>query len=223
MTSAPFPLPLTPYERFMWRNDRPGYPVIWSLWTTLRGEIDERLLDQALAETIAWHPLLSAVIAGRGRKVGDAGKHAVHRVAWTENSRAPIDPIDLSREPELRLVAGKQGDEVGLVLHFNHSSRTAWGGSSFWATCSARTPSSLPASQPGRTSAGARFAIAGHTRETVVWFPASAVRPRLGGFGLARKGARVSAFGACPRFRALEEKRSGCRGSIPSSRATARR
>ncbi len=122
MSAAPLSLPLAPYERFMWRNDRPGYPVVFSIWLSLAGEVDERLLDQALAETTAWHPLLWAVISGRGRKARwtPAGSPP-HRIEWTADSRSPIEPPDVSREPGLRVVGTKRADGADLVFHFHHA------------------------------------------------------------------------------------------------------
>ncbi len=132
MASAPFPLPLTPYERFMWRNDRPGYPVVWSVWLELLGALDERLLDEALAQTIEWHPFLAAVVSGRGRKARWTFASSVrHRVEWMADSRSPIELPDISREPGLRIVGSKRGDNAALVFHFNHASCDGVGGIQF--------------------------------------------------------------------------------------------
>lgn len=107
----------------MWRNEQPGYPVIFSVWLSLAGEIDERLLDQALEETTAWHPLLGAVISGRGRKARwTPASSTRHRVLWRADARTPIEPIDVSHEPGLRVVGSKREDGTDLVFHFHHAS-----------------------------------------------------------------------------------------------------
>jgi hypothetical protein len=133
MGQAPFPLSLTHWERFMWRDrNTPGYPAMFSVWLALRGDVDDRILDQALAEASAWHPLLSAVISGHGRKARwtFAGSRAPS-IEWMADSRSPIDPPDVSSGPGLRVGGSMRADGADLVFHFHHAFTDGVGGIEF--------------------------------------------------------------------------------------------
>lgn len=131
-SAPPFPLALTAYERFMWRNARPHFPSMFSVWLALDGDVDSRLLDRALSEARAWQPLLGAVISGRGRRArwppaapGDAP------VRWTDDCRTAVEPPDVSRGPSLRVVGSPRPGGVDLAADFHHAACDGVGGIEF--------------------------------------------------------------------------------------------
>ncbi len=121
--TAPFPLPLTSYERFMWRNDRPGYPSVFSVWLAVEGVVDERRLEAAFGAAVARHPLLSAVVAGSGRRARWRALDAPPPVAidWRDDTTGPVPEPDLTRERGLAIVGARRAGGVDLVLHLHHA------------------------------------------------------------------------------------------------------
>ena len=59
----PFPLPLTPFERYYLADDTPEYPTTIPVEVVLSGALDEGHFRQALRQNIARHPLLHALVA----------------------------------------------------------------------------------------------------------------------------------------------------------------
>ncbi|MGE0482063.1 MAG: hypothetical protein AB7Q17_16495 [Phycisphaerae bacterium] len=58
-----FPVPLTPFEQYMWMDDRPSHPMAFHIRLVFTGQIDEQELRRAIEHSIGRHPLLSARIA----------------------------------------------------------------------------------------------------------------------------------------------------------------
>jgi NRPS condensation-like uncharacterized protein len=65
MTKLP-PLALTPFERYMLADDRPGYPMVAVMELHFGGPLDHKKLRDALVPAIERHPLLTARICGTG-------------------------------------------------------------------------------------------------------------------------------------------------------------
>ena len=141
-----FPLPCTPFERFMLLDDRPSHPMVYTVEVDLTGSIDADLLQSTLAETLSRHPLLCASLEGT----------ALSRPRWVRASTAPRlvigadhppaewhdEPIDLHSGPGIRARLATGCDPGPLTLRVHHACTDGLGLFTFvleWlATCGRR-------------------------------------------------------------------------------------
>ncbi len=106
---ALFPLPLTPFEKYMLADDRPDYPMTFSLQLDFSGEFRRPLFDASLEEALSRHPLLCAVVrhlpkAGRVWMPADPSMPPVDwNVAEIPLACPHGEAIDLQRETGLRI------------------------------------------------------------------------------------------------------------------------
>ncbi len=87
--------PLTPFERFMWFDDRPDFPLVFQVDLCFDGPIDPQTMREAFRFAIGRHPLLRSTVQGSGC---DA--------AWVAST---------SDWPELRVFSKAADDEPGLA------------------------------------------------------------------------------------------------------------
>ena len=81
-----FPLPLTPFERYYWHDDRPGYPPAYAFELSFRGSLARLPLERALAAVVDRHPLFSAQIApGPHGPQWIRGDDRSPPIDWTDN------------------------------------------------------------------------------------------------------------------------------------------
>jgi len=57
-----FPLPISPFEEYLLRDDRPGYPMTMPLLFMFRGKVDLGILEEAFNKTVLREPLLCAIV-----------------------------------------------------------------------------------------------------------------------------------------------------------------
>ena len=119
---------LTPFEQFMWLDDRPGYPLVFEVVLRFAGEIDPDAMAGAWRFALARHPLLRAtVVTGPEGPVWHAPADGWREFAVTEAGGPPaaevpggdVPGIDLEREPGLRgaLRETAEGWSLGLLFH----------------------------------------------------------------------------------------------------------
>ncbi|MEI8374776.1 MAG: WS/DGAT domain-containing protein [Planctomycetota bacterium] len=127
MPDFPLPLPLTAFEEYMLRDDRPNYPMSIVARLRFTGQLDRRATSEALEMALARHPLLRAKI----RRTPEG------RLAWipVEDYRPPIEwidgpehdrfpsmrPIDLFSEPGLRVWGITDAQHSLLSLQVHHA------------------------------------------------------------------------------------------------------
>jgi hypothetical protein len=122
-----FPLYLTPLETFMWLDDRPAYPMTFLIQMEFSGTVDRAAFEAALGETLASHPLLTALVqpAKRNRPCWVLVEGAMPRLDWADEG-LPIecaegDAIDITSEVGLRIWV-RQGENGARVLfQFHHA------------------------------------------------------------------------------------------------------
>lgn len=127
MSARVFPLHLTPLESFMLADDRPRYPMTFTIHVDLEGTIDRSAFERALEEGLNRHPLLTAVVGVRklGRLCWLESPDARPPVDWADAS-VPVAPageemIDLYSETGLRIWV-RQGDRrARITAQFHHS------------------------------------------------------------------------------------------------------
>lgn len=121
-------LRLTPFEQFMWLDDRPDYPLVFEVVLRFAGQIDPDAMAGAWRFALARHPLLRArIVMGAEGPQWHAPAGDWRDLVVTEGSRQPPDDptasdlprIDLEREAGLRgeLTETHDGWDVRLLFH----------------------------------------------------------------------------------------------------------
>lgn len=120
------PLPLTPFERYMTVDDRPGYPMTFVADLELSGTVSREALEQAVADLRSRHPLICARIQGSTRSATwiptDRG---FPQVEWCDTPPAPRafdqQKLDLSKAAPFRVQAYSQGERTRILFSFHHA------------------------------------------------------------------------------------------------------
>ncbi|MGO8751190.1 MAG: hypothetical protein ACLQNE_35030 [Thermoguttaceae bacterium] len=122
-----FPLALAPFEEYMLADDRPAYPMTFFLRLRLAGRFGLETFPQALRTAVSRHPLLSALVrqVGRRRPEWIAANRAdppVYRMPQPGGNGLPhAEPIDLRKEPGLRLWLLEGERTTHMVAQFHHA------------------------------------------------------------------------------------------------------
>lgn len=128
-----FPLPLTSFEEYMFRDDRPGYPTNVVLRLRFAGFLDRAVFEPALAATVARHPLLRATV---NLKLGARPRWLDHpdwrpAVQWhaatNQYGYPPAVRIDLTQEPAVRVCVVDYAAGHDVVLQVHHAVADAIG------------------------------------------------------------------------------------------------
>jgi hypothetical protein len=133
MMDAMFPLPLTSFEEYMFRDDRPGYPTNVVLRLRFAGFLDQATFTAALDATVARHPLLRATVDpesdSRPRWLDHPDwRPVVHwNAATNQYGYPPTVHIDLTREPAVRVCVVDLAAGHDVVLQVHHAVADAVG------------------------------------------------------------------------------------------------
>jgi hypothetical protein len=132
----PFPLPFTAFEEYMLADDRPTFPMNFFVGLRFEGRVAPEALVAAVRHARRRHPLLSAVAwRARRRWFWTPAGADFTQVHWT--GQPPRDgfpacgPIDLAREPGLKVVASVGDDSLHLDLQFHHAACDGMGAFQF--------------------------------------------------------------------------------------------
>ncbi len=138
-----FPLPLVPWEHYMWKDDRPRYPMTFVIRLEVSGELQREPFLSALRTALDRHPLLKSRIIRVGWRgwcwlPSEADEPLVD---WTDadtNSNAdarlilPLGEfIDLTREVGLRVWARAAFEQARLTFQFHHAATDGLGAIQF--------------------------------------------------------------------------------------------
>jgi NRPS condensation-like uncharacterized protein len=132
-----FPLPLAPFEEYMYVDDLPEYPAVGFIGPVFRGHFDRAALAAAFETAIRRHPLLQAFVepAGGGRFQWIAADNASGVLEWIPPDRplALTVPwqIDLRREVGMRVFLRESGEHTEMILENHHSCCDATGVAAF--------------------------------------------------------------------------------------------
>jgi len=127
MPTFPSPLPLTAFEEYMLRDDRPEYPMSIIARLRFAGELDREVTMEALATVVASHTLLRAKVhktpAGRLKWIAAADSPPV--ISWFDgmgHDRLPaMQPIDLFLEAGSKFWATADWQQSSLVMQIHHA------------------------------------------------------------------------------------------------------
>jgi len=116
---------LTPFEQFMWLDDRPAYPLVFEVVLRFAGPIDRGAMADAWRFAIARHPLLRATIRTEsGSLIWNApatGWAGLAIAGAEEESPTDLPRIDLEREPGLQGFLRETLEGSDLTLLFHHA------------------------------------------------------------------------------------------------------
>lgn len=185
-TAALFPLPLTPFERFLFVDDSPDYPKTFHVQLRFGGCLREGPFADALRHAAARHPLLTArVVHHHGRLEWHPG---IATEPWYDfaPTGTPLTAPDQSRHDlaagvGMRVWARAGEEQSTLLFQFHHVCCDGQGGRQVvndWCTGYARAIAAHtdlpewkthPPSELLRRGAFAPPALAGKTNSIPIW------------------------------------------------------
>jgi len=123
--AALFPLALAPVERLMLADDRSSHPMSFFLCFDFTGQTNRSALIEALDEAVERHPLLGTRVAGWPKApcwvpcpVGPSVILLAVDDPWPAEF---AQPIDLRRQPGLRLVIREDGRSSKWLFEIHHA------------------------------------------------------------------------------------------------------
>lgn len=120
-----WPLPLTTFEKYMFYDDHPEYPMVNDVFCTFAGTIRREAFEQGLKFAVRQHPLLRVLVdETRGKQLHWTPTAHLPAVDWGRFDEPFTDSaqrIDLRREPGLRI--GLRYDDERTCIHarFHHA------------------------------------------------------------------------------------------------------
>ncbi|MDR1963362.1 MAG: hypothetical protein LBQ50_06255 [Planctomycetaceae bacterium] len=99
-------VPLSAFEEYMFRDDRPEYPMTMATTLFFRGKVDVGLLSQAFDETIASEPLYRSIVCKKKR-----------RWYWIPSQNVPV----LQQCEALQQPRGDSGIDPLVSFNLRHS------------------------------------------------------------------------------------------------------
>lgn len=124
-----FPLPLSDFEFYMFVDNRPSYPMVFTMIVHLSGSLDRTHFTAAVNSALSCHPLLNCRVqklSGRGWCwVADLGASpmidCLERASDFASEDQPISFIDLRHESGLRIFVTASTSRAQVVFQFHHS------------------------------------------------------------------------------------------------------
>lgn len=125
MPDAGLPRPLTPFERYMVLDDRPGYRMTFLVQVDFDGVFERDRLQRAVCHALERHPMLRTTTR-RGRTwrtpMPARDVATVHWLPWTANPpKEGFVPIDLTREAGTRFFAQEQDGRMRWLVQAHHA------------------------------------------------------------------------------------------------------
>ncbi len=122
-----FPMHLTPFENYMFVDDRPRYPMTFVVEFEFSGKLLREAFERAIDDALERHPLLRAIIraAKQNKDCWVDGKGLKPKIDWGEIDD-PIEFedsefIDLRNEVGLRIWVRRNEQRAVMTAQFHHS------------------------------------------------------------------------------------------------------
>ena len=122
-----FPLPVTPFEHYLWADDRLDYPMTFFMRLKFRGEFERPRFYAALKDALQQHPLLRAFVRGSpanptSRLFWIGAGQALPIVVWrgTPIRFDHVPTLDLTQEIGLRIWICQGEGHAELLLQIHH-------------------------------------------------------------------------------------------------------
>jgi len=122
-----FPLPLTPFERHMLADDRPGHPMTCAAELRLSGTIDREALSASFRDTLLRHPLLSAIVdrTHPNRPCWVPAPSGGRGIEWSDSESLPaseeLERMNLALEAGLRFQVRQDSGRQTATMLYHHS------------------------------------------------------------------------------------------------------
>lgn len=135
-TADLFPLPLAPFERYMYQDDSNDYPMSMVLIIQLKGDLHRDSFLQSVQFALPRHPLLMSRI-GNVRGKGQCWipvQSPQPRIDWQESGspgERPPEHIDLKREIGVRIAVDHWPNSSEILFEFHHACTDGAGGIQF--------------------------------------------------------------------------------------------
>ena len=131
-----FPLPLSAFEEFMFRDGSQDHPMVFYLQVRLRGEVDRDIMRIAVAEAFHRHPLLHCHVKQiNGKPNWIWSKNDFPETDWDVDHWKSAEPwkksIDLAHETGLRVWGEQFTNHAELTLQYHHACCDGIGASQF--------------------------------------------------------------------------------------------
>jgi hypothetical protein len=160
-TADLFPLPLSPFERYMTLDDTAAYPMMFVLMIKLKGNLLREPFGEAVRFAVERHPLVASHIRnvrGKGLCWVPAAM-PIPRVCWGKSQSsqpsAQKKRIDLTREIGLRISVDSDSVRADVMFEFHHACMDGIGALQFvgdllarYAQLTAQDRNELPEIQP---------------------------------------------------------------------------
>jgi NRPS condensation-like uncharacterized protein len=136
-TNSIFPLRLTPTELCWLLEDCPSHPIEFFLRLRFSGRLERNTLERALQTALARHPLLTAVVKHTAKRrwhwISSKGPPlAINWLPGPTHDDLPVtQPINIHRQPGLRVTVVEHEDHADIVLQFHHTVCDGLGASDF--------------------------------------------------------------------------------------------
>ena len=122
---ALFPLPLTPFERFLLVSDGPEYPMTCWVVADFQGEFEPSRLEGALEEALERHPMLRTRMADHRRWAPPDPVEEALSVTWEPwtHEAPPLspEPLDVGGGEGLRFRVQQGQGRSRWVVEFHHA------------------------------------------------------------------------------------------------------
>lgn len=130
-----FPLRLTPFEEFMFADDRPDYPMTFFLDVGLSGSLCRPSFERALQQALQRHPLLTSRVESRWTGACWVNSQLAPFIHWSDGDPQIPSPqerfLDLRRTSGLRIWAGLAENRARIVFQFHHAATDGVGAIQF--------------------------------------------------------------------------------------------
>lgn len=155
MSELVFPLPLTPFERYMVLDDRPGYPMTAMAQIEFDGPFRRDLLEAAVTKALERHPMLCATVNRRRTWREPVPAHRTAPVRWLPwADDAPpqaFQRIDIAREIGVRVFVQQDDRRARCTIAAHHAAADGAGLARFlWEVAAAYA---APGMDPERAAA----------------------------------------------------------------------
>ena len=115
-------LPLTIFEKYMFLDDRPEYPMDSFRHLLFSGHLDVDVFLQSVAAVIRWNPMLRCIVKQVGRDYYWEETKTPFRVQRSQGTACPVPQrIQLRSEPGFHVFIAEAEKQTRVLLQFHHS------------------------------------------------------------------------------------------------------
>jgi hypothetical protein len=156
-----FPLPLTPFEEYAFRDGTPSHPLEFFYRLSFDGPLDAAAVAAAAGESFRRHPLLAARVEeqpGRSLRFAPAAPFSPVAVIDGGSELPPIPALDTARGPLARLLLVTRADgPADILAQFHHVACDGLGALAFLGDFCALLDAALRGDRPPPNTADPRL------------------------------------------------------------------